>query len=128
VPLLVPPVLLAMTMAVVFTELRGPLAIIFVLGISAFPLVAVFSGRAFERIDARREEAKMTNTVRALLLATLAMIGMAACESGTSTNDRPGGDGRRRHAGDHGPRPGRRRPGAEGHDVRPPRRDADMRR
>ena len=75
VPLLVPPVLLAMTMGVVFVHLRGPLAIIAVLGIGTFPLVAVFCGRAFERIDARREEAALqAGGLRAVLAMELPLV------------------------------------------------------
>jgi iron(III) transport system permease protein len=82
VPLLVPPVLLAMTMAVIWTDLRGPAAIILVLGVSAFPLVAVFSARAFERIDARREEAALlAGGLRAALAMELPLVLPAAASA-----------------------------------------------
>lgn len=82
VPLLVPPVLLAMSMAVVWTGLRGPLAILVVLGVSTFPLVAVFSGRAFERIDARREEAALlAGGLRAALAMELPLVLPAAASA-----------------------------------------------
>lgn len=59
VPLLVPPVILAMTTSVLWTDLRGGAMVVLVLGVSSFPLVAAFSARAFERIDARREQAAL---------------------------------------------------------------------
>jgi len=59
VPLLLPPLLIAMTWAVVWPGLRGAPATIFVLALSTFPLVAIFAARAFERIDARAEEAAL---------------------------------------------------------------------
>jgi len=82
VPMLVPPVLLSMTWSVVFTELRGPTAIILVLGISTFPLVAVFSARAFERIDARREEAALlVGGLRSVLAMELPLVLPAAASA-----------------------------------------------
>ncbi|MBK7644536.1 MAG: iron ABC transporter permease [Planctomycetes bacterium] len=86
VPLLVPPVMLAMTMVVMFDALRGPGAIILVLGVGTFPLVAVFSGRAFERIDARREEAALLvgglrSALRMELPLVLPAAASAACLS-----------------------------------------------
>jgi len=59
VPLLVPPVILAMATAVMWQDVRGAPIVILVLGVGTFPLVAAFSARAFERIDARREEAAL---------------------------------------------------------------------
>lgn len=56
VPILVPPIILAMTWTMVL-PLRGPGMCAFILGLSTFPIVALFTGRAAERIDARREEA-----------------------------------------------------------------------
>lgn len=58
VPLFLPTLLLAVAWAPL-TELRGGLAAAIILGISTFPLVALFSARAFERIDAAREEAAL---------------------------------------------------------------------
>lgn len=79
VPLLVPPVILAMTMSVMLTELRGAPAVILVLGVSSFPIVAVFSARAFERIDARREEAALiAGGLRAVLAMELPLVLPAA--------------------------------------------------
>lgn len=59
VPLLVPPVILAMTTSVLWKDVRGATAMVLVLGVGAFPLVALFAARAFERIDARREQAAL---------------------------------------------------------------------
>ena len=59
VPLLVPPVILAMVMAVLWVDALGATMVVLVLGVSTFPLVAAFSARAFERIDARREQAAL---------------------------------------------------------------------
>ncbi len=56
VPILVPPIIMAMTWTMVL-PLRGPVMCAFILGLSTFPLVALFTSRAAERIDARREEA-----------------------------------------------------------------------
>ncbi len=82
VPLLVPPVLLAMSIYVVWTDLRGPGGIMLVLGTSAFPLVAVFSARAFERIDARREEAALlAGGLRAVLRMELPLVLPAAASA-----------------------------------------------
>jgi len=57
-PLLVPPLVLAMSWAGM-TSFRGGLATTTLLGIATFPLVALFTARAAERIDARREEAAL---------------------------------------------------------------------
>ncbi len=79
VPLLVPPVILGMTTSVVWTDLRGATAVIVVLGVSTFPLVAVFCGRAFERIDARREQAALlAGGLRAALAMELPLVLPAA--------------------------------------------------
>lgn len=56
VPILIPPIMMAMTWTMVL-PLRGPVMCALILGLSTFPLVALFTGRAAERIDARREEA-----------------------------------------------------------------------
>lgn len=57
-PLLVPPLVMAMSLTAT-TGLRGPLAIVLVLGLGTFPLVALYGARALERIDARQEEAAL---------------------------------------------------------------------
>ncbi|QDV07089.1 molybdate ABC transporter permease protein [Planctomycetes bacterium Poly30] len=56
VPILIPPIMMAMTWTMIL-PLRGPVMCALILGVSTFPLVALFTGRAAERIDARREEA-----------------------------------------------------------------------
>ena len=58
-PLLLPPVMLAMTASALWTDISGASAVILVLGVGTFPLVALFTARAFERIDARREQAAL---------------------------------------------------------------------
>jgi iron(III) transport system permease protein len=79
VPLLVPPVILAMTTSVLWTDVRGATAVIVVLGVSTFPLVAVFTARAFERIDARREQAALlAGGLRAALAMELPLVLPAA--------------------------------------------------
>jgi iron(III) transport system permease protein len=57
-PLLTPPLVLAMTLTA-STGARGGLAIPFVLGLGTFPLVALYTARALERIDGRMEEAAL---------------------------------------------------------------------
>ena len=79
VPLLLPPLLLAMTWAVVWTGLRGASGTIFMLTLSTFPLVAIFSARAFERIDASAEEAALiAGGLRAVLRMELPLVLPAA--------------------------------------------------
>lgn len=56
VPILVPPIMLAMTWTMVL-DTRGPVMCALILGFATFPLVSLFTSRAAERIDARREEA-----------------------------------------------------------------------
>jgi iron(III) transport system permease protein len=56
VPILLPPLLIAMTWSML-SGLRGAPAATLVLAASTFPLVAVFTAHAARRIDARREEA-----------------------------------------------------------------------
>ena len=58
VPLFLPSLFLAIAWSPL-TELRGALAATLVLGLSTFPLVGIFTARAFERIDAGREEAAL---------------------------------------------------------------------
>lgn len=79
VPLLMPPLLIAMTWAVVWTDLRGASGTIFMLILSNFPLVAIFSARALERIDGRLEEAALlAGGLRAVLRMQLPLILPAA--------------------------------------------------
>jgi ABC-type Fe3+ transport system permease subunit len=79
VPLFLPPVILAMTTSVLWTDVRGPTAVIVVLGVSTFPLVALFTARAFERIDARREEAALlAGGLRSALAMELPLVLPAA--------------------------------------------------
>jgi len=79
-PLLVPPLVLAMSWAGI-TSLRGGPATIAVLGLSTFPLVALYASRAFERVDARREEAaRLAGGLRAVLRMELPLVlPSAAC-------------------------------------------------
>ena len=58
VPLFLPSLFLAIAWSPL-VELRGAPAATLVLGLSTFPLVGMFSARAFERIDAGREEAAL---------------------------------------------------------------------
>ncbi len=58
VPLCLPPLMLAMSWCVL-VPMRGGSMIVLLLGAANFPLVALFAGRAFERVDARREEAAL---------------------------------------------------------------------
>jgi len=79
VPLLVPPVILAMTTSVLWTSVRGGTMVVLVLGVSTFPLVAAFTARAFERIDARREQAALlVGGLRAVLRMELPLVLPAA--------------------------------------------------
>jgi iron(III) transport system permease protein len=79
-PLLIPPLFLAMTWCVLLPHLRGAPAAIGVLALSTFPLVGVFAGRAFERIDARQEEAALlAGGLRAALRMELPLVLPAAC-------------------------------------------------
>ena len=77
-PLLMPPLVLAMSWTPL-SDVRGmPAAILFLAG-STFPLVGLFSGRAFERIDARREEAaRLLGGTRAVLRMELPLVLPAA--------------------------------------------------
>lgn len=69
VPLLLPPMLTAMTWTVVF-DVRGGTAAVLVSGASTFPLVALFVARAFGRIDGRLEDAaRMVGGLRAVLVS-----------------------------------------------------------
>ncbi len=75
VPLLLPPLLVAVSAAALLPNLRGAPATILVMGASTFPLVALFTARAFERIDARREEAALlAGGLRAVLAIELPLV------------------------------------------------------
>ncbi|MEO0660369.1 MAG: hypothetical protein AAFZ87_02420 [Planctomycetota bacterium] len=67
VPILIPPIMLAMTWTML-TPYRGPRMTAFILGLATMPLVSLFTARAAERIDARREEAAMLVGGRAAVL------------------------------------------------------------
>lgn len=73
-PLLMPPLVLAMTLTVA-TDLRGGLAIVLVLGLATFPLVALYTGRALGRIDGRQEEAaRLAGGLGAVLRSQLPLV------------------------------------------------------
>ena len=57
-PLLIPPLLLAVAWSPL-VSLRGAPMTILLIAAGTFPIVALFAGRAFERIDARCEEAAL---------------------------------------------------------------------
>ncbi len=74
VPILLPPIMLAMTWTMLL-PLRGPVMCALILGVSSFPLVALFAARAAERIDARREEAALlTGGLGSVLAMELPLI------------------------------------------------------
>jgi len=78
VPLLLPPLILAMTWTVL-VDLRGATMTILLLGFGTYPLVALFTGRAWERIDARREEAaRLVGGLRAAVCMELPLVLPAA--------------------------------------------------
>lgn len=82
-PLLTPPLILAMTVTVA-TGLRGGPAIVLVLGLSTFPLVSLYTGRALARIDGRMVEAArlaggLSAAVRVQLPLVLPSAAAAAC-------------------------------------------------
>lgn len=71
VPLLLPPMILAMVWTEL-TGLQGGPAAILVSGLGTFPLVALFTSRAFERIDGRLDDAaRLAGGTRAALRASL---------------------------------------------------------
>ncbi|MCY2961477.1 MAG: ABC transporter permease subunit [Planctomycetota bacterium] len=73
-PILLPPLVVAMSWAGM-TTLRGGLATTLVLGLCTFPLVALYSARAFERVDGRQEEAALlAGGLRAALRAELPLV------------------------------------------------------
>ncbi|MBI1380474.1 MAG: ABC transporter permease subunit [Planctomycetaceae bacterium] len=74
VPLLLPPLFLAMTWTVL-VDWTGLLASVWVLGLSGFPLVAIFTARAAERVDQRLvDAARLAGGVRAALRVDAALI------------------------------------------------------
>lgn len=74
VPLLFPPLILAMSWAGL-SELRGGLATTAIMAMSTFPIVALFAARACERIDARQlEAARLCGGLRAEIRITWAAI------------------------------------------------------
>ncbi len=74
VPLLLPPLFIAITWTAL-TEVRGAPATIMILGANTFPIVAFFTAMAFERIDARREEAALlVGGLRAVLKVELPLV------------------------------------------------------
>ncbi len=78
VPLLFPPMILAMVWTVV-ADIRGAPAAYFVSALNTFPLVALFSARAFERIDGRQEEAaRLCGGLRAVIRCDLPLVLPAA--------------------------------------------------
>ncbi|MFT5288646.1 MAG: iron(III) transport system permease protein [Planctomycetota bacterium] len=79
VPVLMPPLILAMTWAVIVPDFRGAPATIAFLGLSTSPLVALFVARAAERIDGRLEEtALQIGGMRAVLAMELPLLAPAA--------------------------------------------------
>lgn len=78
-PLFLPTLLMATTWALMLPDLRGAPMTILSLGLSSFPLVAVFSARAFERIDRRLEEsARLLGGARAIFALDLPLVLPAA--------------------------------------------------
>lgn len=78
VPILVPPIMLAMTWTMVL-DARGPLMCALILGFATFPLVSLFTSRAAERIDAGREEAaRLIGGLPAVLSLNLQLVLPAA--------------------------------------------------
>jgi ABC-type Fe3+ transport system permease subunit len=74
VPLVLPPLILAMTWTML-VPLRGPVMTALLLGLATFPLVALFTARAFEHVDARREEAALlVGGLRAALWMELPLV------------------------------------------------------
>lgn len=73
-PVLLPPLIVAVSWAGL-TTLRGGLATTLVLGLCTFPLVALYAARAFERVDARQEEAALqAGGLRAALRVELPLV------------------------------------------------------
>jgi iron(III) transport system permease protein len=75
VPLLMPPLMMAMTWAVIWEGLRGAPATIAMLTLSTFPLVSIFTARAFERIDGGAEDAaRLLGGLRSVLRMELPLV------------------------------------------------------
>lgn len=73
VPLLFPPLILAMSWAGM-TSLRGGWATTLIMALSTFPIPALFAARALERIDARRSDAaRLAGGIPALLRVELGL-------------------------------------------------------
>lgn len=78
VPLILPPLIMAVTWIMV-TDLRGEAVTIFLMGLATFPLVSVFTAKAAERIDARRQEAALlAGGLRAVIRSELPLLLPAA--------------------------------------------------
>lgn len=82
-PLLMPPLVMAMTLTAT-TGMRGGAAIVVILGLSTFPLVALYTARALRHIDARQVEAArlaggLTAALRLQLPLVLPSALAAAC-------------------------------------------------
>lgn len=78
VPLFLPSILVAVAWAPL-SDLRGATAATWILGLTTFPLVAIFATRAFERIDASRSEAaQLLGGWRASLRMELPLVAPAA--------------------------------------------------
>lgn len=74
VPLLLPPLFLAMTWTVL-VDWTGLWASVWVLGLAGFPLVAIFTARAAERVDQRLlDAARLAGGTRAALRVDAALI------------------------------------------------------
>ncbi len=59
VPLIMPPLLLAVSWTVLLPQLRGASMTTLLMGLSTFPIVALFTAKAARRMDRRREEAAL---------------------------------------------------------------------
>ncbi len=74
VPLILPPLLLAVTWTVL-VDLRGATMTTLLMGLSTFPIVALFTAKAAGRIDARREEAALlAGGLRAVIRMELPLL------------------------------------------------------
>lgn len=73
-PLLMPPLVMAMTITVA-TGLRGAVAIVLVLGLATYPLVALYTARALRRIDGRLiDAARLAGGLGAALRIQLPLV------------------------------------------------------
>ena len=74
VPLLLPPLVLAMA-CVGYTHWRGGLATAVIMGVGTYPLVALYTARAAERIDGRRvDAARLVGGLWAVLRVEWALV------------------------------------------------------